>query len=256
MGRRRRARYTWLPVLGSEQGIDTATYQDMFVAAVSGSTSTGCIPILQDPLQEDPAETGQSMSDIVGSEYVVRRIVGKVFAYPEGANTGSSGNAAPAVLPALWLKCGIFVARAEDASSGSVPIGYSGNPNEYNPAAKENCREPWLWQRSWILSCTRGFSQPNGDYGGEAEVALAQNSVAFPTSTAFYGSAVDGGHVDVKVARRVGQDDRLYFIANVEVFSFDLGRGELPVNTTMGMNIRLDFRALGALRKARQKSSF
>jgi len=88
-----------------------------------------------------------------------------------------------------------FIILKVDENTGA-PI----NPtaNSYSPLDNNNLRDPWIWRRTWML--TNDFSNNlTEDY-------------EFPRSTTDYGSVLDGSHIDQKTARRVSDEERLFFV--------------------------------------------
>lgn len=259
--RRKKARYTWLPIRGQFNEEDTPTfssYQDAIVPVIDGAPSLGILPLLQDEPSEDEVELQhESMSDLIGSEYVVKRIVGKMFCQLRIQNIGGTGFLEPSTHGyAVHVKTGIFVARSE--SELAIPVGWgaTAEPN-YNPLNQFNNREPWLFQRSWILGWRGLFSGPSATAGANPTLvgswARYYNSMSWPSSNADYGSINDGPHIDIRVARRVKQDDRLWWVVSVEAWP---DKNQVVATAGTDAFLRFDYRALGALRRARPSSSF
>jgi len=154
MRRRKRARYTWLPTWGQDRGEGEPTiqtYQTVNVTVSSEASSFGVVGLLEDfPTEDESAFAQQSMADLIGSDYVVRRIVGKMFVHAEYNNTADFNAYSQ---PPVMVKAGIFVARADSAQSNNVPVGWTSSnaQDNYNPFNRLTQREPWLWQRSWVL---------------------------------------------------------------------------------------------------------
>jgi len=244
--RRRRTRGTWFPTLGTA-GEDANWSGRTFslVLAAGADMATLIAPITLDRPRDadDPADAGSSLSDIIGSEYILQRIVGKLHAHrlPPAFPNEDPG------FPCLF-GAGFFVARANDDASGGgpdTPIGSASLAevtSNYSPLETDTMREPWIWRRTWIL----GNQGPFFTTG----VARAETS-AYPTTTAGYGSVMDGPHIDSKVKRRIRQDDRLWFAVAMSLF---------PPNSTDVVNQNivgyLDYRLFGSLRKARNTSAF
>jgi len=242
MARRRRTKYTWLPNTGT--GGPVADVQDStngrdFGELVSPQDGTTAVAIL-DLLVDEPSEeivTGP-IGPIIGSEYFLKRVVGKIFI----GNNQQELNITPAVLVGF----GIFVARAEDVDSGgpNLPIGaltQAQAVDNYSPLRQETVREPWVWRRTWILS---NLQAPGA--------SLVNGAMNFPANNTDYGSVLDGAHIDAKTARRISQDDRLFAVLAVRNYPLN------TIATQAGGSVRayIDYRALGALRKARNRSAF
>jgi len=130
MARRRRSRGVWFPNLGTSSGDPENVDDDdqgVFFQFIMPSVPNGgafatqqiILPLTFDSIQEDEAdEINTSLSDLVGSEYVLRRIVGDVFlARDTSFNQG-------ATYAAIRVGCGFFVARQADVGqSRDRPIG-------------------------------------------------------------------------------------------------------------------------------------
>lgn len=242
MRKRRRTRYTWLlntGTVGPAADTAAATNGREFLISVpaNGTTAVSIVDLLNDTPSEDTviAATTLSMGASTQNEYFIKRIVGKFFAALDNNVSGRAG---------CYTGLGIFIARAGDpedfAGAENLPIGSATAAVQranYAPNALDNIREPWIWRRTWVLT------QP-GVAGGVADEH-------FPLSTAGYGSVADGPHIDAKTARRVRDGERLWAVVSA---------CNWPINTT-GANANqlratLDYRILGASRKAHNRSAF
>lgn len=254
---KRRARYTWLPTLGTAGPAETDDNSSgrAFTLTIPQDTSSNVIIsaiTFDEPLEGDDAVTGTPLGTILGNEYFLKRIVGKLFLAVSGQR--QTNNDPSTVISAL-VGAGFFVARANDTSQGAgSPIGsatLSERQENYSPLSEDAIREPWIWRRTWILG------NPNFADRERAVAAANQSSLGLPFSKApstnmEYGSVLDGPHIDAKTARRIKQDERLWFVI--------AGRSTpgltAPVTDSLDVQGYLDFRLLGALRKARQGSAF
>jgi len=256
---KRRTKYTWFPTIGTNVGgpgapDDNVSGREFIIFATPQTTNVIISPLTVDvPLEGDDIDTtapGQ-LAGAVGQEYFIRRVVGKVFAATRIArNTGND----PSTPPAALLGVGLFVARANDSSQGhDTPIGSasaSERQENYNPLGEETIREPWIWRRTWVLgnTATREFAIANV-WGNVPTSDFAENN--FPSSTAGYGSVMDGPHMDAKTARRVGNDERLWIA---------IAATPLPTVVPFGEDLSIsgyfDFRILAQLRRARQRGVF
>jgi len=250
MRRRRSPKVTWLPTLGTTVGADEVEIN------VSGLQSQfevtklptdvgylGIYPLTVDqPSGEDPAEP-VSLADAIGSEYFLRRIVGKLF-----INTFVDGPIANGVT-AVAISAGFFVARSDYTTPG-LPAGATmlgTNPSDgntwasFSPLDSRCMREPWIWRRNWILSV-------NGwDAGG---------TQPYPSGNVNYGiSSLDGPHIDAKTRRRVSNDDRLYFAIAGTAWPFDFPEVDTE-DLAVNVQFWLDYRLVGSLRKARNRGVF
>jgi len=263
MRRKRRFRGIWLPVLGSTGNAGTGGQDDasMLLAvdlAADGSSTVGVRPILFDTPQEAESldiDAGIGLGAFIKNAYSLRRLVGKVhcefedLAYQDGDPTGR-----PTV---AQVTCGFFVARAgdiNDPQGENQPIG--GNAalvGSYRPAGLDNIREPWLWRRQWLLG-NPGIQQGviAGDIVGFQEI---QEAVQWPSSTALFGSVLDGPHLDAKTRRTVSSDDRLWFALEARTYPYNrtytLGGGPAAF-----VRAHLDIRAFGAPRRDRNRGNF
>lgn len=156
------------------------------------------------------------------------------------------------------VAAGFFVARANDSGSGggeSTPIGSASlqeTNDNYSPLYATTVREPWIWRRTWMLGnpSELGFAQAFiNNNTGVGQTLLGTSS--FPPTTAHYGSVSDGAHIDAKTARRVTQDERLWFAVSAVRFPIGTVTVENP-------NLRgyLDVRLLAGLRKAHNRGVF
>jgi len=260
--RRKRNNGTWFPNLGTRPADAyalSARFIEIAIDANPRHTSTGVIPLTFDYPQEgeDLDSETDTLSEIVGSEYFINRIVGKLHA----AYTYNDVAANPP--PALLVGAGLFVARAGSAeSSGAdVPIGLSADrEKDYGPLSFNAIRQPWMWRRTWILGAggpvwgvgaTAGSSgTPFSTVQGEASPSWA----LFPSTTAGYMGIQDGPHFDVKSHRVVGLDERLWL--SISARALPLSISSLGSGTDPSVLVHFDYRILGKLRKARVRGSF
>jgi len=272
MRRRRKTRYTWFPTVGTETIGEGTTLEVIngrtFTVGVLG---TGAIQTIISPLTFDtPVDPGDvdatargGLVLTVGDEYVVERIVGKCFVAMQSHRLAGDDPTEP---QGCLVGAGFFVGRANDTQSGGgnqTPIGSATEPerrDNYSPLSEDTVREPWMWRRTWILG-NRAFRELN-----EASQQVSFNSLnigsataLFPPTNTAYGSVLDGPHIDVKSVRRIRQDERLWFVVSAVMLppSFD---AIANANGTKGANGSisgyLDYRILGALRKAKNRSNF
>lgn len=214
----------------------------------------------------DPDAAGQ-LVQAIGQEYIIERIVGKFFC-GYGTLQPDTGAEPPQT---AWVGAGLFIARAADREAGggqNVPIGAASAIEiieNYSPLSPEVIREPWMWRRTWILS--NGRAQLSGTTGGipnpfASGVDVIPNvgplpSPAAPRTNMQYGSVADGPHVDVKSVRRVGNDERLWLIVAVRTLDTLYTGGRTPtINANAGLGFWFDYRVLGQLRRARNRSNF
>lgn len=150
--RRRRSGGTWFPTIGSE--IIEATHNAEgreFVATFGVGTAEPLTLItaltFDEPTPAAENTADKTLADIVGSEYVLKRIVGKLF-IQRIVGQDANGND---VNPALLISAGFFVARTADSSGvlgQELPIGADsaadgiGSFTDYNPLSLTTVQEP------------------------------------------------------------------------------------------------------------------
>lgn len=238
MRKRGRRKVNWFPTLGTESGFASDIAGFDFNIPTSAVPPLGIFPITYDePQSEVLGSSDTPLVDIVGSEYIIKRLVGKIFLGLETSNA-SLGSA-------YLIGCGFFVARAEDPPNQAGPIGYATEAatqrlDNYGPLRKRTIREPWIWRRTWILGTGPRLA-------GTGVFALD----TYPPTNTQYSGLGDGPHIDAKSARRVGNDDRLWFA--VEAIPYPGGSTDQIGTTIQGY---LDLRVLGSLVKAHNRSVF
>jgi len=277
--RRRRSRGTWFPVIGTQPSEELSYAPIRLSLAVPAADGfeqvvTGIVPVTFDEPQEgeDLVPGADALSEILGNEYILKRIVGKCFVSRTYIAARDSQSQAEQFLqdwPLLLVGCGFFVARAQDSQDPggqALPIGTTGNSaiNEekiwenYSPLALSTIREPWIWRRTWLLG------NPAIDAINQTLIQTVSNnaayrgySVDYPSNNVAYGSVLDGPHLDSRVKRRVGQDDRLWFAVGVKPLNNInpvVSTGDIVSDTHV--DILLDYRIFGSLRKAKNRSAF
>lgn len=258
--KRRRTRYTWLPVLpqvNNLSGTDFYVQTREFNTNITAGGDPGLVifPVTTDFSREDVNVGGsQVMGEILQSDYFLRRIVGKLhLSYSQDIAAYASNQ--PPIWPAVLVTAGFFVARAaSDATVGFVPIGITTGVtiedfNNYNPLASATVREPWIWRRTWTL----GNNYDAFAFAG----TLNSGEAFFPANNANYGSVLDGPHIDAKTARRVKNDERLWFAVGIVPVLNSLPPGkDVPANANSAVYGTLDVRLLGAQRKAKNSGAF
>lgn len=240
--RKRRTKYQWfLPVGTVGPGADTEDttngIERIISVPVNGTSAVQLTHLVMDQPSDDILP-GQPMGFYSANEYFIKRIVGKVFV---SLNQQANATTAQGVL----VGAGLFVARAaDDDQSPGVPVPIAGTSasaqvDEYSPLRAENIHEPWIWRRVWQL-------------GNQlTTIADFQGISLFPRTNADYGSVADGAHLDAKTARRVGENERLWFIVAAR---------NLPLNAVVDnvsfVRAYIDYRVLGAMRRTRNRGVF
>lgn len=271
MRKRRRTRGTWFPTIGTnippddEENIAGREFQ--INMPIDGTQSTLITQLTFDEPRgsDDDVAADTSLADILGSEYVLQRIVGKLYVNRAvqltltGAATSFADGREADNQPAVLLGAGFFVARANDPSSGggvNTPIGSASNDerrDNYGPLEADTIREPWIWRRTWILGALGSRPKNPGVFTDVGYSGATQSAtVAYPPSSCAYGSVADGPHIDSRVKRRVRQDERLWFAVSACTFP----AGTPCESGFLAVQGYLDYRIFGSLRKARNSSAF
>lgn len=275
MRRKRTRKFTWFPVIGTdgpgETGDDFNQRMAQIPVSPNGASTVVISPLVPDvPMEGNEIATDQpgQLVQALGQEYYIERIVGKCFL----SVTSGQDDPPTVVFPkVILIGCGFFVARANDQQSGGgpdTPIGsatLAERHNNYSPLSPDPIREPWMWRRVWILSSGRlpgnvltapaAFGpQQIPTFGGLGGFGVQNTNTWAP-------SALDGPHFDVKTVRRVGNDERLYFVIAARALDEQFNNLQTAPNTTLGdpnggVNLLLDFRVLGRLTRARNRSNF
>lgn len=263
---KRRRNVNWFPVLGTDQfgneNIRTSfRLWNQDIAVVGSSINT--FPLIPDiPADDDVPAAPGSLVNTTLTEYTLIRCVGKVFV---GIN-GTQNDGATVFPKLVAVTCGIYVARAndQDAAGGfNTPVGsatFTELVQNYGPAHTGAIREPWAWRRTWLLASA--FAAPTANttsigFEGALDFQLSHNIRG--------GSIQDGPHFDVKMRRRVGNDDRLWFICQATTLddARDIQDQKWQVNLpsptagiTDGLTGLIDYRVLGTMRRSRNRSAF
>lgn len=230
MRTRRRAKYTWFPNIGfqgDELRHDFAGFPFSFNCPLAtGETgSVAIFDLIPDTPDLEPSTTADNLVDFIGNEYILKRIVGKCFIW--GASSAPTGPTD------IVVSAGFFVSRFA-ADAPQLPIGATGAAAEiqYAPLNNNCIREPWIWRRTWKIQ-NPGIPVPTGILG-----------------TFNGGSVSDGPHIDAKSARRIRSDERIFFAVQAgNISAADAASG-------YQLDGFLDYRILGALRKAKNRSAF
>jgi len=261
MAKRQRRKYAWFPTVGTDGIVDNDNISGRvfgLAALASGAQDVVIAPLIPDvPLEGDDIDVnaGGQLAQALGQEYLLERIVGKVFI---GVVGDRNANQNPTTWSAVLVGVGIFVARANDTDVGggqNTPIGSATTMERvenYSPLSEELIREPWLWRRTWVLG------NPANDYRDANNIAANEIPyTVFPPSTAHYGSVMDGPHIDARSNRRIGNDERLWLaISTVGLIRQDNGSYPATAGEALGLLGYIDYRVLGRLVRAHGKSSF
>lgn len=221
--RRRKARVVWLPPAPESRiGINPAIagyspggFQinlDQAAQPAIDAYVTGIIPLVSDIPSGSFQGSGlalETLTDIQGSGYRLRRIVGKVFV-GLAQSSGATGD-----IPQVLVTCGIIVLRVNPDGTPLLPVA---DYDQYSPAIINSWADPWVWRRSWMLS--------------NLVEATALGLPLYADTNQAYGSVMDGPHVDQKTARNVLMEERLFFVANAMTAQTAGGTGNSRVLIT------------------------
>jgi len=253
--RKRRTKYTWFPTIGTDLDIagapdDVVSGQQITTVVLeTGESQVDIFPVtIDEPKEGTDLLAADTLSTVIGNEYILRRIVGKFFASMQPKR---NVNGDPSTPQACLLGLGFFVARAADSAQNSQqPIGSATigeRRQNYSPLSTDCIREPWIWRRTWILT--------NPAFAALVTDPTAQQvqtvPLGFPTSTSGYGSVADGPHIDAKTIRRIRQDERLW--VSLATIMYPLGTTTDQASLVVSY---LDFRLLGQLRRAKNSGAF
>lgn len=244
--RKRKTRYTWLPIVPGFEWTDKGnSCVNRFILDIptDGSVIAGAVPVLEDQPQ-DPG-TAEGIGEQVGNEYLLKRIVGKLFLSTTYAatTTPEQKNYRPIIVTA-----GFFVARA-DPTNFSGPIGAAEGPGLYSPLEANLTRQPWIWRRSWMLG-PGGFNFNGVNPVDQVVPQGLDGQLSWPLNN-YTGSVLDGPHIDAKTARRIRLEERLWFgiaAASASTIGF--------TDVAAFVNVDLEARYLGAMRRPRGRSNF
>lgn len=163
------------------------------------------------------------MRDIIeGQEYFIDRIVGKTWVdFVRDPDED-------AILQVL-----------ECVAIAVLPVEDDGNTialtdADFNPLNGNNSMGRYIWRRTWML-------YNNGNTSRELDGPETVNS---------YGSVMDGPHVDAKTRARVRKNERLFWLQT------GIALSSIGEPGTYTVNHGFDLRIHGALRRARNQSTF
>lgn len=253
--RKRKPKYTWFPTIGTSIGVaatDNVSGRS-FSLPVPNTRATNVIvsPLIPDvPSEGDNFDANEPgvLAGIVGQEYYIKRIVGKIFI---GAQAAGELDGVPNFVGGALVGAGMFITRASDDDAGggaNLPIGGASLAElqeNYSPLSEDTIRKSWIWRRTWVLSNQAKF------WFLDADPFDTRGFHQFPPTNADYGSIQDGPHIDAKTSRRVRSDERLWL---------SIACTALPLDSTTDVGIGLegyiDFRVLAQLRRARNRGVF
>lgn len=257
---RRRRKGTWFPNLGTAgpgeeiDDDDLGVWGSVPVGAVglgnNFTTTTLVVPLTFDAIEEDNLdEQTDRLGDIIGSEYMLRRIVGDLYVARSFARDANAAGGPPAIK----VSAGFFVARQADSTQSlDQPIG-SNTASElrenYSPSQASIVREPWIWRKTWIL----------GRSTFTATVGAVPAPFSFTENNVNYNGALSNSRVDAKTIRRVRQDDRLWFAIAARGLNANWANpfvNEVLATGAATVEFHLDYRLFGTLMRAKNRGAF
>lgn len=235
--RTRRPAVVWLPLTtvnriqlpgGATSGADSAGFQLGVAVPSGGPTGTQTTPLVKDEPQ-NIAGAAETLADLEGSAYRLRRIVGKIYIQPAqiAAVTALESTS-------FMVTAGIIVLRVDTA--GAI---LSGNNNTYDASSLDNTRDPWVWRRSWCLSNVVGIGTLNTAAPDSRPLIWPESNVQ-----AYAGGVMDGPHIDAKTARVVSDEERLFLSVSAQGLDGDT-QGLETVVAVFG-----EVRVLASMRKS------
>lgn len=231
MRRRAKPKVVWLPGTNANSigALLSSTTQSFIVgvAGAIGDTAVGEIPLVIDTPGDPIGAADITLSDIFNSGYRLRRIVGKIWV---GIRQAAADT--PIV---VQVTAGLMIRRADPLTGASTAFE-TGDARQLTPDDIENQSDPWIWRRAWLLRNQLATGAVN---------VLDLVSTPSNNFSPGYGSAVDGAHVDVKTARIVGPEERLF----LDVSSTVVVAGDDPQQgPALNARVLADLRCLATLR--------
>lgn len=253
MRRRRRSTGRWFPTLGTTWNTESQSYHDAGFSFTldqvpldkASGPSMLYLPVTKDYTQESGSNLSQdaSLRDFVeGQDYILKRMVGKVFLRAHStAQNGVEAN----VWPQMQVSAGFMVARADDEDQGAVSLAL----NEIDLTDANNIMDPWIWRRTWML-------RNPSIYQFNASSSSAPFTGDYPVSNAGYGSVLDGPHIDSKSKRRIGREERLWFVVQCQGEAGEIQKMNGLDTAQPYVYGKLDLRIYGQMRKGRNRGNF
>lgn len=255
--RRRRAKPLWFPPFGvvlNDPRNPGATFEvgpTTFSISVApdGVINTVDIGLTFDFGQESILKSSAggtvvTLSDIQGSAWRLRRMVGNVFAaltFPgEGLKDLQIG-----AFPAVWFAAGCMVRTVDStgATNGAV-----------DAVSRDDYDDPWIWRKTWILGQSSHVLRNAGgvvEGFGPGTGAMNDNDsvfAAFPRTNTEYGYVAGGPYIDQKTNRVIGPEERL--ILTLSTKGLPLQFTANPETSQINVNGVFDFRYVGNLQRS------
>lgn len=264
--RRKRRRATWFPVLGQEwPGAGTGLPLDSFFSHTTGHPSkpsgagnyvSDIFPVTWDYPADTEVEAFQqvpSLADWQGSAWQLEGIKGavRVCLDDDGEQQDGSRSTRQALIAAFFE-----VLRVNPSDGAPIETDLT----QYSTFLDYNRRDPYIWQRSWMLG-TPGYAwlPINGTGPGYTYAPLTQ---FYPRNNVGYESALTGSLIDAKSKRYIGTDERLFMCVEGLLFNSTSDGSVAAVepyaaetNPGWGFTYDVDIRVLGRLRKATNRKN-
>lgn len=236
--RTRKPKVVWLPTslnerlgeIGIANEFSPLLFEQLITTIgteVRGDQITVVTAVVKDEAQ---AIAGQTLSDIEGSAYRLRRIVGKIFVEVLNPNDVRD---TPQDSMFWYVTCALIVLRtAANNSPMSVVL------SDYNAASVNAMGDPWIWRRTWQvgaqdpgnpLALTFGLRDPNNWQPGYANL--------------------DGPHIDVKTARIVSNEERLFLVTTVTAGDGTVGGAPAQILVTGELRCLASMRTMAGNRR-------
>lgn len=245
--RRRKRRVQWLPNTGTDlisvaRGTNpadcaSALELNFLTDGAIGNTIVTTPLVLDASPQESEAgaplatiqKTGLNQNAEWG--YMLRRIVGKYFigVAQLGNGTGFSF---------VWLKQAIIVRRTDPETGLALA-----SPQGEDPTLLGNVTDPWIWQRSDVFPVANQTTVPVGQAASLTAIGNSQ----LPNSNC--GGTKDGPAFDIKTARRLGPEERLFHHLSIQGLPLSTSSGNVDANT-LQVYCLFDYRVLGSIMSA------
>lgn len=270
--RKRRNTGIWLPVLGTEPNEATSSHVRSVILALDSDAvyangENAVISMLVDtPKNRTSVGPTSDISEVVGNEYFLSRLVGKInIGVDQQSDTIDPTGGIPTRSNwAVQVFAGFFIAQADD-NSPTLAIGEATNDGiNYQVDGVDNIRQPWIWRRSWLLQPAYLKEGRTGWFIGQQVNSIASQPDGnnfpiwdYPSNNGSYGtSSFDGAHFDQKTKRRVRQEDRLWLGITARGYPFASEPALTLTANPIHVNVNVDLRAFGSLRKARNSGRY
>lgn len=251
--RRKRRRATWFPVLGQEiagsgsglnpDGFDSHFTGELTHAFGAGNYQADVIPLTWDyPADVEVTVFDQvpSLADWQGSAWQLEGIKGGIRCAISGTSDGQGGTLEQFVRVACFAE--VLRVNPEDGS----PLD---DLEDYSTFLAANRRDPYIWQRSWILQSQQVNLLP-------ASQVFFVGPQRFPQGNWQYEGRDTGTCIDAKSKRYIGTDERLFMcVEAVQVSGVNLEIVAATENPQWQVSYDLDVRVLGRLRRSTNRKN-